>query len=154
MLLSRRDRTAGACNQVLQLQRVASVEREFRNALGVDYLAQRAGPRLDLLSLCCDLDALIHRADLQMDVDTAVFIDRYFDAALYELLEARRLGGDGIGADGKLGNDVTAVRLAFRLSGESRFIVGDKNGRLWNSRAARIDNRAEDRDRALSKETS
>lgn len=79
-----------ARHQQLQRHRIASVQRQLRDAFRIDHFADRTGARLDLHRLRLHFDPLVDLPDLQREIHAPVLAHLQQQAGLNRLLETGR----------------------------------------------------------------
>ncbi len=139
----------GARHEKLQLQRVAPVQRQLDDALGVHDLTKRPRPGVDLRRFTGHCHALRELAELHHDVHAPVLVDLDLNAFLQERLEAAELRFHGVHADRQLGDRVVAVgvRGGHALERGLRVSGGDRSA--WYDGPRGVAHGAEDRRRSL-----
>lgn len=93
-----------------KLQRVAAVERQLFDALGVHQLGDRTGGGDYRRRRGVDLDDFGNLADFESRMERPLFADREFDGVDQEFAEACGLDGEPVGA----ARDIDEIKEALR----------------------------------------
>ena len=128
-----------------QAHEVPAVERQGLDLLLDDGRAELGGRGLEERRLGLDLDHLGHGADLEGQVDADLLVDAQLHVGLRHLLEARELGGDGVGAGGDEGGRVLSGRVAHDAAAEARARVHERHRRARHDRPGRVLDEPQDR---------